>query len=68
MNDYSEFLRSLSVLFKAAVQAEDWKLALQIKTLEAKCCGFLDRKSPERKSISMASNEELARMLEELGE
>jgi len=66
MDDYCHFLKSLKALFRAAVKAEDWKLALQIKTLEAKCSGFINRKQTDRKPLILASDEELARILEEL--
>ena len=60
--DYQEFLESVQLLFKAAVKAEDWRVALQVKTLEARCRGFFN-KSREIKKITSLSDEDLKEIL-----
>lgn len=61
--EYQEFLQSMEVIFNAAIKSEDWKLALQVKTLEAKCRGFFKNKIKETKDFSRLSDDDLKEIL-----
>ena len=69
--DYEAFLDSINLIFIKAMYEQDYKLALQVKALEAKCRGYMKRSSCSNNSIKEeigldTSIEGLEKLLESL--
>ena len=61
--DYTAFLKSIRILFKSVVKEKNWRLAIQIKSLEAKCHGFFKYTKPEIKNVDLKCTDELKNLL-----
>jgi hypothetical protein len=61
--DYTAFLKSIHMLFNSVVKEKNWRLAIQIKSLEAKCRGFVNNTKPELKSLDLKCTDELENLL-----